>query len=482
MSLHDGLALAAIVILTGLNAFFTLAETALVTVRNARLQQIAAEGAAAGDGADGQGAAFARVQALLHQPTRVVATVQVGITLAAFGTAALAAATLTPDVARVFFHWGLPHPTRLAGTLLTLTAALVTIAAGEIVPRSVALRSPERIALWLARPLGVLIVLFTPLVSVALGLSNLLVKPFGLTATFATPVVTEDELRALLEASARSGAIEEEEKEIIRNVISFGDTDVRQVMTPRIHMAAAEVGTTLTALLEVVIGSGHSRIPLYEGSVDSVVGIVHAKDLLPPLAQGRADFDCHAVMRPPLFVPENKRVDELLEELRRASTQIAIVQDEYGGTAGLVTIEDLLEELVGDIKDEYDAHEAASQEQPLQVLDAQTSSGRRAHGGGRPERAYGPGTANRGLRHGGRLCFWPVRTPAGGGRKCGRRRFGVDGDADRRAACRSGSAAASPAAGETIGGGRRECKRPCLTRAIFVVQYTQFVWKREGTR
>lgn len=374
MSPHDGLALCVIVLLTALNAFFTLAETALVTVRNARLQQIAAEGAAAGDGdTEGQGAAFVRVQTLLHQPTRVVATVQVGITLASFATAALAAATLTPDVARIFHRWGLPHDTRLAGTLLTLAAALLTIAAGEIVPRSVAQRQPEKFALWVARPLRFFIMFFAPLVAVALGLSNLLVRPFGLTATFALPVVTEDELRALLEASARSGAIEEEEKQIIRNVISFGDTDVRQVMTPRISVTAVDVNTTLASLLETVMRSGHSRIPLFEGSVDAIVGIVHAKDLLPFLARGESDVNLRRVMRAPLFVPENKRVDDLLEELRRASTQMAIVQDEYGGTAGLVTIEDLLEELVGDIKDEYDAHETASEEQPVRVLDAQTS-------------------------------------------------------------------------------------------------------------
>ena len=340
-----------LLLLTGLNAFFTLAETALNTVRSARLQQMIEEG-----GRDA--GAAGSVQSLLRQPTRVVATVQVGITLAAFAVAALAAATLAPDLA-ARLPMRLSHPVRLVSVLLTLAAALFTIVVGEIVPRSVALRRPNQVALAIARPLRFFVVGLAPLAGIALGLSNLLVRPFGLTATFAVPIITEEELRTLLEASAQSGAIEEDEKEIIRNVISFGDTDVRQVMTPRIDVKALDVGAGLPALLDVIVESGHSRIPVYEGSVDAIVGIVHAKDLLPALARGERALELRSVMRLPLIVPENRRVDDLLDEFRRSSVQLAVVQDEYGGTAGLVTIEDLLEELVGEIQDEYD------QEEPL---------------------------------------------------------------------------------------------------------------------
>ncbi len=155
-------------------------------------------------------------------------------------------------------------------------------------PRSVALGRPHQTAIAVARPLRFFIVLFAPLAGIALGLSNLIVRPFGLTATFAAPIITEEELRTLLEASAQSGAIEEDERDIIRNVISFGDTEARQVMTPRIDIKALDIGAGLPALLELIMESGHSRIPVYEGSVDAIVGIVHAKDLLPALAQGRA--------------------------------------------------------------------------------------------------------------------------------------------------------------------------------------------------
>jgi len=340
-------ALLALFFLTLLNGFFTLAEVALNTVRNARLQDLIEEG-----GSDAQAAGSA--QQLVRQPTRVVATVQVGITLASFAVAATAAATLAPDLALQLPVHLTPHPVRVMTVVMTALAALITIVVGEIVPRSVALRRPDQVALLIARPLRFFMALFAPLAWIALVLSNLLVRPFGLTATFAAPMITEEELRALLEASAQSGAIEEDEKEIIRNVISFGDTDVRQVMTPRIDIRALDIGGGLPALLDLIMESGHSRIPVYEGSVDAIIGIVHAKDLLPALARGERVVDLRAVMRLPLIVPENRRVDELLDEFRRSSVQLAVIQDEYGGTAGLVTIEDLLEELVGEIQDEYD--------------------------------------------------------------------------------------------------------------------------------
>ncbi len=343
-------ALIALLLLTLLNAFFTLAETALNTIRTARLQGLMEAG-------DADSAAMGEAQKLLREPTRVVATVQVGITLAAFGVAALAAAALAPDFAQVLPPSLTRHPNRLAAVIVTGLAALLTIVVGEIVPRSIALRRPGPVALRIARPLRLFMVLLAPLAGVALGLSNLLVRPFGLTATFAAPMITEEELRALLEASAQSGAIEEDERDIIRNVISFGDTDVRQVMTPRIDVKALDVEAGLPALLELIVSSGHSRIPVYEGSVDQIIGIVHAKDLLPALARGERDLDIHTVMRTPLLIPENYFVDDLLDEFRRSNVHLAVVQDEYGGTAGLVTMEDLLEELVGEITDEYDQEE-----------------------------------------------------------------------------------------------------------------------------
>jgi putative hemolysin len=187
-----------------------------------------------------------------------------------------------------------------------------------------------------------------------LGLSNLIVKPFGLSASFSAPVITEEELKTLLDTSEEEGVLEQEEKQMLRNVITFGDTMVHEVMTPRIDMKAADVNMPIIKLVNLIVDCGHSRIPIYENSVDNIIGIVHAKDLLPALATGQSAADVRSLMRCIGHVPENKRVDELLEEFRRSKSQITIVQDEYGGTAGLATVEDLLEEIVGEIQDEYD--------------------------------------------------------------------------------------------------------------------------------
>lgn len=365
MNPQDIIALLAVSLLTLFNAAFTLVEAALVTVRNARLSQIVTEG-----GSDAANAT--QVQVLMREPARVVATVQVGITLAIFAVAGLDAAVLAPHLRPLLVRWHVPHPLSVATIGLLLIAALLTIAIGEIVPRSIALRGPEKIVLALSGALRFFMALFAPLASIALGLSHVLLRPLGLAATFAAPAMTEEELRTLIEQGARSGAIEEDEKERIRRVITFGDTEVRQVMTPRIRIKAGDVSMNLSHLLELVMESGHSRIPVYEGTVDTIIGIVHAKDLLPLLARGETHPDLRAVMRAPLLVPENRLVDDLLDEFRRSRTQMAIIQDEYGGTAGLATIEDLLEELVGEINDEYDSGPASTDAVPLQTLDAST--------------------------------------------------------------------------------------------------------------
>lgn len=366
MNSADIYALVAILLLVVLNGFFTLAETALLTVRNTRLQRMIAAG-------DAETGTASTVQTLMRQATRVGATVQVGITLSSFAMAALAATTLAGDVAKQFHRWHVPHDEISAHIIVILAAALFTISVGEIIPRAIALRRPEQTALAVQAPLRVFMALFAPLAGIALALSHAIVRPFGLSATFAAPVMTEEELRTVLEAGARSGAIEEDEKEIIRNVISFGDTDVRQVMTPRTDVKAIGMPDGLAALLDLIMASGHSRIPVFEGNIDAVVGIIHAKDLLPLLARGERDMDFRTVMRAPLFVPENKRIDELLDEFRRSNIQLAIVQDEYGGTAGLVSIEDLLEELVGDIQDEYDQDDPDAQRSALVSLDSQNT-------------------------------------------------------------------------------------------------------------
>ncbi len=352
MTEKDGWAIFSILVCTLLNFFLSLAETSLNSLRSSRLQQYA-QGEHDSDGAFNVEA----IQALLLHPSRFVAAVQIGITVLSLTAVAVAIAVLSPDLAHILFRLHIGHNVRVSVTVLVITVALLTLVVGEIVPRAVAARDPEHIALLVAEPLRWLERLERPVVALVLWLGNLLLKPVGLSAAFTAPVVTEEELKTMLDTSERQGVIEEDEKEMLRNVISFGDTEVHSVMTPRIDVKGAPAASTVEDLIKLIVKCGHSRIPIYETSIDRVIGIVLAKDLLIPMVEGRADENIAEFLRTPYFVPDNKRVDELLEEFRRSNLQMTIVQDEYGGTAGLATIEDLLEEIVGEIQDEYDEEE-----------------------------------------------------------------------------------------------------------------------------
>lgn len=368
MNPNDLWAIIAILVCTLCNFFFSLAETALVSVRSSRLQPSNPTGAAE----EARERSVEVIKLLLKEPTHVVAAVQLGLTVLSLTAAAIAASVLAPNLAVAFGGWHIPHPYRVSVVVLLFVVSGLTLIVGEIIPRSIAQRQPERIALLVAQPLRWIEWVERPVVALVLGISNLLIKPFGLTATFTAPVITEEELKTLLEASQREGVIEQDEKEMLRNIITFGDTVVHEVMTPRIDVKAADVATSIDKLVKMIVDSGHSRIPIFEGSVDSIIGIIHAKDLLPALMPGAGSADLRTMMRQVTFIPENKRVDELLDEFRRSNSQLAIVQDEYGGTAGLVSLEDLLEEIVGEIQDEYDAEQPSvvHEEDGSAVVDA----------------------------------------------------------------------------------------------------------------
>ena len=205
--------------------------------------------------------------------------------------------------------------------------------------------------------MNVLSIIAMPAVKTVSFLSDLVVRPFGGHVRFSAPLMTEEELRMLVKAGEEEGVIEADERDMIHSVFDFTDTVARQVMVPRTDMHCAPIAAGMHELLDIIDSSGHSRIPIYVDNVDTILGVVHAKDLLNVLRLGAADFDIRSVMREAFFIPETKDVDDLLREFRKRNTQMAIVKDEYGGTAGLVTVEDLLEEIVGDIRDEYDVEE-----------------------------------------------------------------------------------------------------------------------------
>jgi CBS domain containing-hemolysin-like protein len=252
----------------------------------------------------------------------------------------------------------MPVGWRIGGLALLLLLIMIF---SEALPKALAIREPTRAAQLLAGPMAFITRAVWPLISVINLLTSPLVQLVSGSQATHLPLVTEEELRLLVNVGEEEGLIEPDEREMIEGIFTFGDTVVREVMIPRVDIVALEATATLDEALEMVIGRGHSRIPVYQETIDRVVGILYAKDLLPSLRAGQRDLALARLLRPPHFVPEMMKVDALLRDLQTRKVHLAIVVDEYGGTAGLVTIEDLLEEIVGDIQDEYDVEEPSVQ-------------------------------------------------------------------------------------------------------------------------
>ena len=337
-----------IAILIALNAIFVAAEIALVTIRRSRVEQLIEEGSGAAR----------RVERLLQRPGRFLAVTQLWITFIGFLSSAFAAVTLTVALEDLLSR--LPEVASYAAplslVLVTLVLSLVTIVFGELVPKALALANAERFALAVSGPFEFLERLLSPLVRLLEFVTNAVTRPLGAEQHDRSQISME-ELKILVERGGEQGVLEAEEEQMISAVIELGEGRVHEVMVPRIDVTAIPVETAFGEALDTILREGHSRIPVYEESIDNVIGILYAKDLLPYLKDNAEQPELRRLLRAPLFVPESMSVDDLLHELQRRKVHIAVVLDEYGGTAGIVTIEDLLEEIVGEIQDEYDVEE-----------------------------------------------------------------------------------------------------------------------------
>jgi len=325
------------------------AEIALVTIRRTRLDQLVEEGRRGAD----------RVRRLTGQPGRFLAVIQLGITFIGFLAAAFAGASMTQGLRELLEAIPAVSAYAYAIALIVVTALLsfFTIIFGELVPKTLALAHPERFALVLAGPVDVLGRVLGPIVWALERVTNGVNRLLGVSDVDQNTISTE-ELKLLVERGGEQGILEAEEEQMIHAVIELGERRVHEVMVPRIDFVALPATATLDEAIDQIVEGGHSRIPVYEETVDEVVGILYAKDLLPFVKHTEeARPSLRSLLRTPVFVPESMSIDDLLHELQRRRVHIAIVLDEYGGTAGLVTIEDLIEEIVGEIQDEYDVEE-----------------------------------------------------------------------------------------------------------------------------
>lgn len=241
--------------------------------------------------------------------------------------------------------------------IVAIPVVLVNLVVGELVPKSFATVHPHRSAVRLHGFIRLSAIIFSLPAAAVVGVANLVTRTFGGHASFTLPNQAEEEIKTIVESAQESGEIEVDEKEMLHSVFEFTDTVAREVMTPRVDMDAMPLRSDPHEVVRVMRESGHTRIPLYDETDDQIVGIIHAKDLLMALLETDGKVSVRSLMRPVLFVPEGKNLHELLTEMRINRVQIAIVQDEFGGTAGVVTTEDIVEELVGDIIDEYDVEE-----------------------------------------------------------------------------------------------------------------------------
>jgi putative hemolysin len=304
-------------------------------------------------------------QHLTEDPSRFLATIQIALTFLGFLASAFGAVSLSgslADVVRLIpLAWIQDAAQEISFVIVTLLIALAAIIIGELVPKTLALTFADRFAIFVARPIGWFDRLLRPIVWFVSTVSNVLVRALGGRDRPQAGYLSTEELKMLVETGSEQGGIEEDEKEMIHGVIELAETKVHQVMVPRIGIQAVEVSDPIDEVLGMVVRAGHSRVPVYEENLDNIVGILYAKDLLPYLMAGASpasQIDIRAIARPATYVPETKPVDELLTEMRANKRHIAIVVDEYGGTAGLITMEDVVEEIVGEIQDEYDREES----------------------------------------------------------------------------------------------------------------------------
>jgi CBS domain containing-hemolysin-like protein len=342
-------------VLVGLNGFFVAAEFALVRVRESRIQQLEQEGSARAG----------VVRDALRDLDDYLSVCQVGITVASLGLGWVGEPAVAHLIEPVLHMVGISSERAVSIISFVVGFALITYAHlvfGEQAPKYFSIQKAERTALWISRPLKVFMVLFRPLVWLVNASTNFVLRPWGIKLGAEMEAHSEEELRIMISSSAASGELEPEERDYLNNVFDFGDRVAREIMVPRPDIEALSVDMPLPEMVDAAVFGRYTRYPVYEGDLDHVLGAVHVKDLLRAARENPDDFDVRTIIRDCLVVPENKPIEQILKEFQKRKLQMAIVIDEWGSVEGLITIEDIVEELVGEIQDEFDEGEAEIEE------------------------------------------------------------------------------------------------------------------------
>ena len=339
-----------LIILIVLNAFFAASEIAYIALNDDKIEKQAKEGNKKAQ----------QIQKMLETPSKFLSTIQIGITLAGFLSSAFASDAFASRLAPVLNNLmpiGIVAWQNISIIIITIILSFFTIIFGELVPKRLAMKHYEKIAfatIGIIRTISVITAPFVKLLSVT---TNAISKIFGVGEN-EEEIVTEEEIKMMVDQGKEDGTIQEDEKEYINNVFEFNDITASEIMTHRTDIFAVDINTSAAELLEEIIRDDckHSRIPVYDETIDEVKGILYVKDIIKNIT--KKTFKIKNIMKEAYFVSQNKLINEIFKELQKSKKQMAIVIDEYGGTAGLITMEDILEEIVGDIYDEYDDIEA----------------------------------------------------------------------------------------------------------------------------
>ena len=335
-----------LVILILLNAYFAATEIAFISLNDSRIEKEAKEG----------NKKAKQILKMLKSPSKFLATIQIGITLAGFLSSAFASEAFADKLAPIL-NCLIPVVSvevwkGISIIIITIILSFFTLVFGELVPKRLAMKYYEKISYATIGVIRGISIITAPFVKLLTFSTNMVSKIFGV-GEAEEEVVTEEEIKMMIDEGEEKGTIERGEKQLLNNVFEFNDIIVSEIMTPRTDMYAIDINENANEKLEEIDEFKYSRIPVYDESIDDIQGILFVKDILKPLKDGKK-IDVKEIMREPYFVPESKDIDELFKEMQQNKVQMAIVIDEYGGTAGLITMEDIIEELVGNIFDEYD--------------------------------------------------------------------------------------------------------------------------------
>lgn len=328
---------------TLMNAFFAGAEMAVVSVNRNRIRSLAEEG----------NRKAVVIQGLFEDSTKFLSTIQVAITFAGFYSSASAASSISPVLGAWMEQRGIPYSMALASNGVTLLLMFLNLVFGELVPKRIALQRAEQFCMITVMPIHYISKILSPFIKLLSLSTTGVLKLLRMKTEDEEEIVTEEEIKAMLKMGAESGTVEDSEREMINSVFSFDDKSARELMVPRREVFAIDIGEPQEEILDAVLESRHSRIPVYEETVDNIIGILHVRDVIRQMRKNPEEtVDIRMLLREAFFVPDTKDADDLFRELQSSRRHMAVLVDEYGGCSGIITVEDLVEAIMGDIHEE----------------------------------------------------------------------------------------------------------------------------------